>query len=417
MQENGLYGLGLILYKTGMKRIYSEIIEEHLHSNRQMIFIAGPRQVGKTTVARLVQGERGCYVNWDNLADRKILLKGPDAMATHCGLSLLREESVLIVFDEIHKYAKWKSFLKGFFDIYGDQCKILVTGSARLDVYKKGGDSLLGRYFLYRMHPQSVAEIFEPVLLETEIRKPGSIPQDKLDTLLQYSGFPEPYLANNRRFYNRWQRMRLDLLFREELRDLTRIQEVGQVQVLAKILQYQASQSVNYSNLANEINVSVDTVCRWIATLESLYYCFSVRPWFRNIPKSLRKQPKIFLWDWSGIKNDGARHENFVASHLLKAVHWWTDIGLGEYHLYYLRDKEKREVDFLVTRDDIPWFLVEVKTSGKQSLNKNLFYFQKKTGAQHAFQVAFDLEFIAQDCFSVKKPVIVPATTFLSQLV
>jgi predicted AAA+ superfamily ATPase len=114
MQENGLYGLGLILYKTGMKRIYSEIIEEHLHSNRQMIFIAGPRQVSKTTVARLVQGERGCYVNWDNPADRKILLKGPDAMATHCGLSLLREESVLIVFDEIHKYAKWKSFLKGF---------------------------------------------------------------------------------------------------------------------------------------------------------------------------------------------------------------------------------------------------------------------------------------------------------------
>jgi predicted AAA+ superfamily ATPase len=229
----------------------------------------------------------------------------------------------------------------GFFDIYGDQCKIIVTGSARLDVYKKGGDSLLGRYFLYRMHPQSVAEILEPVLFETEIRKPGSMPQDKLDTLLQYSGFPEPYLANNRRFYNRLQRLRLDLLFREELRDLTRIQEVGQVQVLAKILQYQDSQSVNYSNLANEINVSVDTVCRWIATLESLYYCFSVRP----------------------------------------------------------------------------WFLVEVKTSGKQSLNKNLFYFQEKTGTQHAFQVDFDLEFIAQDCFSVKKPVIVSATTFLSQLV
>lgn len=106
-----------------------------------------------------------------------------------------------------------------------------------------------------------------------------------------------------------------------------------------------------------------------------------------------------------------------MASHLLKAVHWWTDIGLGEYDLYYLRDKGKREVDFLVTRDDAPWFLVEVKTSGRQSLNKNLFYFQEKTGAQHAFQVAFDLEYIAQDCFSVIKPVIVPATTFLSQLV
>jgi len=123
-----------IAYKTAMKRIYSEIIQEHLHKNHQMIFIAGPRQVGKTTVARLAQGERGCYVNWDNLADRKILLKGPDAMATHCGLSLLREERGFIVFDEIHKYAKWKSFLKGFFDVYGDQYKIIVTGSGRLDV-------------------------------------------------------------------------------------------------------------------------------------------------------------------------------------------------------------------------------------------------------------------------------------------
>ena len=417
MQENGLDRLRAMLYKTGMKRIYSEIIQEHLHGNRQMIFIAGPRQVGKTTVARHAQGELGCYVNWDNQADRKVILKGPDAIATHCDLAILREKRGIIVFDEIHKYAKWKSFLKGFFDAYGDQCKVIVTGSGRLDIYKKGGDSLSGRYFLYRMHPQSVAEILDPVLFETEIRQPSAIPPVNFETLLQYGGFPEPYLANNKRFYNRWKRLRLDLLFREELRDLTRIQEIGQVQVMARILQYQAGQLVNYSNLANEINVSVDTVRRWVATLESLYYCFSVRPWLRNIPKSLRKQPKIFLWDWSAIKNDGSKHENFVASHLLKAVHWWTDIGLGEYDLYYLRDKGKREVDFLVTRDDAPWFLVEVKTSGRQSLNKNLFYFQEKTEAQHAFQVVFDLEYIAQDCFSVIKPVIVPASTFLSQLV
>ena len=161
MQENGLDRLRAMLYKTGMKRIYSEIIQEHLHGNRQMIFIAGPRQVGKTTVARHAQGERGCYVNWDNLADRKVILKGPDAMATHCDLALLREKRSIIVFDEIHKYAKWKSFLKGFFDVYGDQCRIIVTGNGRLDIYKKGGDSLSGRYFLYRMHPQSVAEILD----------------------------------------------------------------------------------------------------------------------------------------------------------------------------------------------------------------------------------------------------------------
>ena len=154
-----------------------------------------------------------------------------------------------------------------------------------------------------------------------------------------------------------------------------------------------------------------------LGLLETLYYCFIVRPWFRNIPKSLRKQPKVYLWDWSIIEDPGARIENFLASQLLKAVHYWTDIGLGDYELYFIRDKVKREVDFLVTQNSTPWFLVEVKSSGKRGLNPNLDYFHELLKTDHAFQVALDLDYVERDCFSVNQPVRVPAETFLSQLI
>jgi predicted AAA+ superfamily ATPase len=401
-----------------MQRLYHAILKEHLQSNRQMAFLPGPRQVGKTTSAKTVASPgTNTYFNWDIQASRHHIVQGPDAVADNAGLQTLQQVLPIIVFDEIHKYGKWKTFLKGFFDSYADTCRIIVTGSGRLDIYKRGGDSLMGRYFLYRMHPLSVAELLTPSLIESEIRPPRKIDPDTFSTLLQFGGFPEPFLAANTRFYNRWRRLRSDLLFREDLRDLTRVQEMGQLRMLAEILEHQAGQLVNYSTLANQINVSVDTIRRWIAALESLYYCFTVRPWFRNIRKSLRKQPKVFLWDWSLVGDQGARYENFVASHLLKAVHWWTDIGLGSYGLYYVRDKAKREVDFLVIRNEKPWFLVEVKSSAQTSLNKNLFYFQKETEADHAFQLVFSSDYIAKDCFSVNTPVQVPVLTFLSQLV
>ena len=219
------------------------------------------------------------------------------------------------------------------------------------------------------------------------------------------------------RFYNRWTRLRNELLFREDLRDLSQIHEAGQVEVLAELIAAQAGQLISYSSLAKNVNVAVDTIKRWISTLESLFFCFSVRPWYNSVPKSLRKQPKIYLWDWSLVPDISAKRENLVAAHLLKAVHWWTDIGLGLFELFYLRDKEKREVDFLVVRDHKPWFLVEVKTSGRRNLSPALTYFMKQIGAKNAFQIVFDLEFIEKDCFQEARPVIVPASTFLSQLV
>ena len=211
--------------------------------------------------------------------------------------------------------------------------------------------------------------------------------------------------------------MRKEQLFRGDIRDLSRIQEMDQLEMLAELLKHQAGQLVNYSNLANKVRVSVDTIRRWLNTLTAFYYCFIVKPWSKNISRSLLKEPKIYLWDWSELEDKGQRAENFIASHLLKAIHFWTDQGLGNYNLYFLRDKEKREVDFLVTKNDHPWFLVEAKQSDSASLSRHLEIFQQQTKAKHAFQVVIDLDYINADCFSYQKPIIVPAKTFLSQLI
>ena len=402
-----------------MDRIYQKIVDEHRNELRQMVFLAGPRQVGKTTTAQAAIAETGAsfYLNWDVQNHRRIILAGSEAVAAECGLQRLSSGRTTIIFDEIHKYAKWKLFLKGFYDVYSERCCIIVTGSGRLNVYSHGGDSLMGRYFLYRMHPLSVAELLRPTPGETVIRQPLELADDQFESLLTFGGFPEPFLTANKRFYNRWRRLRSRQLFQEDLRDLSRIQDVGSVEVLAENLVHQAGSLVSYTNLANTINVSVDTIRRWISILESLYFCFSIRPWFANIPKSLRKQPKIYLHDWSLVSDQGSRNENFIGCHLLKAVHWWTDTGLGNYHLFFIRDKEKREVDFLVTQNNQPWLLVEVKTSGRSGLSRSLLMFQEKTGARHAIQVAMDLDYVDVDCFGVDRPVIVPAKTFLSQLV
>ena len=402
-----------------MKRLYQQLITNHFRDYRQMIFLAGPRQVGKTTTSFLI-GEKTktfYYFNWDDLKTRQQIISNPSSIAEDTGLLKISKYPPLLVFDEIHKYGAWKQFLKGFFDMYGDLCHIMVTGSAKLNIYKRIGDSLMGRYFLYRIHPLSVGEILHPNVEKKELRPPQKIPQKTFEKLLIFGGFPEPYLKANRRFSTNWKRMRQEQLIQEDIRSLSQIQELHQLETLAILLADNVSCQISKTSLAKQINVSIPTIQRWLQTLESFYYSFQVKPWTTNIRRSLRKEPKYYLWDWAQVNDPGARLENFVASHLLKAVHFWTDYGLGEYQLHYLRDKEKREVDFLVTKNNIPWFLVEVKASNNSGLSKSLFHFQEQTEAPHAFQVSFGLDFVDKDCFSYNKPIIVPATTFLSQLI
>ena len=403
-----------------MKRLYLEVIKEHFASNRQMLFIMGPRQVGKTTTCMKLKKEypNFFYFTWDNYTDRELILDGPNAIASKIGLSSLKETTPLVVFDEIHKFSDWKNFLKGLYDSFPNKLHILVTGSARLDVYKKGGDSLMGRYFLYHFHPITLAEILNTNFREEEILpQPQKIKAEDFEKLWKYGGYADPFLKNNLRFFNRWKNLRFKQLFQEEIRDLTKIQGIAQLEILAKLLKNNAGQQTSYTTLSKAIKTTNVTVRRWTETLNSLYYSFEIRPWSKNISRSLIKEPKYYLWDWSEIDDLGAKSENFIASHLLKATHFWTDLGLGQYDLYYLRDKDKKEVDFVVVKNGNPWFLVEVKYKNQKAISKNLEYFQKATKAKHAFQVVIDMPYVNKNCFEEETPVIVPALTFLSQLI
>lgn len=393
-------------------RLYTAILRDHLSRHRQMALVAGPRQVGKTTACRALADD---YLNWDNADDRRQLLRGPAALAARLGLDRLRAKPSVVVFDELHKHAKWKTLLKGVFDTYGGRARILVTGSSRLDVFRRGGDSLMGRYLLYHMHPWSVAESIRTSLPERELHAPAEIPDAEWNALWEHGGFPEPFLRRDSRFSRRWRSLRRDQLSREDIRDLARITDLGTMETLMQILAERSAQPLVYANLAGEVQVAVDTAKRWIELLTGIHYGFLVRPWFKNVAKALRKEPKWFLRDWSGVDDEGARAETFVACHLLKAVEGWTDLGFGDFELRYLRDKQKREVDFLIVRDRKPWFLVEAKLSDT-SLSASLAYYQQQTKAPHAFQVVLRLPYEPADCFATHRPVVVPARTFLSQL-
>jgi hypothetical protein len=396
-------------------RFYDTVLDEHLAVHRQMAFVSGPRQVGKTTTCR---SHADSYANWDNLDDREQILAGPAKLTEQLNLNRLSETVPVALFDELHKHPRWKQFLKGFFDSYADQVRIIVTGSSRMDVYRRGGDSLMGRYFLYRMHPFSVAETICQSIPDPErvTRQPGKVKTQDFDALWDHGGYPEPFLKRDRRFSRRWQSLRTEQLLREDVRDLTSIQQIDQLEMLVKFLSNRSAQQLIYSRLARDVRVSVDTVRRWVDTLSRLHLGFLIRPWFKNVSRSLRKEPKWFLRDWAGIEDPGAKAETFVGCHLLKAVEGWSDLGFGEFQLAYLRDKQQREVDFVVVRDGKPWFLVEVKRQD-ETMGRALRHYQEQIKAPFAFHVTVDSDYVDADCFARPRgPMVVPARTFLSQL-
>ena len=380
-----------------------------------MAFVSGPRQVGKTTTCR---NHADNYANWDNIDDREQILAGPAKLVERVKLNRLSETTPVALFDELHKYPKWKQFLKGFFDTYVEQVRIIVTGSSRMDTYRRGGDSLMGRYFLYRMHPFSVAEVLDQDLPDPKriVRSPERIKATDFDALWNHGGYPEPFLRRDQRFSRRWQSLRTQQLLREDIGDLTQIHQIDQLELLVNLLNVRSSHQLVYSNLAKDIRVSVDTVRRWIDTLSSLHLGFLIRPWFKNISRSLRKEPKWLLRDWAGIEDAGDKAETFVGCHLLKSVDGWNDMGFGKFRLAYLRDKLQREVDFIIVRDEKPWFLVEVKHH-EEDISGSLKYYQEQTKAPFAFQVVIDADYVNADCFAQRRgPMVVPARTFLSQL-
>ncbi len=402
-----------------MDRIYHTILEEHFSQYEQMAFLSGPRQVGKTTISTQIcnESEYCNYLNWDINKHRTQILGDEETLLSGLPIDAVMEKKPLIVFDEIHKYKHWKNYLKGFIDEYKGKLNILVTGSAKLNIIRRGGDSLMGRYFLYRVHPLTVRELHSFALPTQEFQPPLKLNDEDFNALYKFGGFPEPLTKQTMQFYNRWQLLRQEQVIREDIKNSEQIQDLAQLEVLAELLKCQATKQLKYTELAKKVRVADTTIRRWVKVLENYYYCFILKPWTKNISRSLIKEPKMFLWDWSVIDDPGSKVENFVACHLLKAVHFWKDIGLGKYELFFIRDKEKREVDFLIVKNNKPWILIEVKTSAKVKLSDHLISFQTNLKAPYAFQLAFDLPYMDVNCLDQTKPCIVPLKTFLSQLV
>ncbi|WP_103897579.1 ATP-binding protein [Rickettsia fournieri] len=401
-----------------MDRLYKKQVEEYLTNYGKLVFISGARQVGKTTISKQVikPNPNSIYLNWDYLEDRNKILNKHTELFKNL-LSTISDKKPCLILDEIHKYKDWKSLVKGFYDKFGENIEFIITGSAKLNIYKKGGDSLMGRYISLTVHPLSVSEIAKNFDNDIDyIKSPQNITIDEFKALINFGGFAESYLKATAKFHRIWSNQRFKQLFREDVRNTEDINNIYALSLLTSIINEQAGSLISYTNLANKVRVSDQTIRRWLSLLEKHYYCFAIKPWSKNVVKSLIKEPQIYLWDWSQIKDIGTRFENLVASHLLKAVYFWNETGLGDFGLYYLRDKQKREVDLVITKDNQPWILVEAKVSDS-TVSSSLKYFHELLNPEFSFQVIQNKQAISGSCFDKPDLWIVPAITFLSQLV
>jgi predicted AAA+ superfamily ATPase len=334
---------------------------------RKMAFVGGPRQVGKTTFALSFLGKNAtethpAYLNWDH-----------PAAALRLRMAELPPGEPLLLFDEIHKYARWRNLLKGIYDTEKSRRKILVTGSARLDYYRKGGDSLMGRYRYFRLHPFSLREIN---------RNPS---RSDLDVLIKFGGFPEAFLTQDEAEHRIWHRTRITRVVREDLRDLEQVREISLIEHLTDLLPSRVGAPLSIKSLREDLEVDHKTVERWLQILENLYVCFRVAPYGTPRIRAVKKEQKLYLWDWSPIEDPGSRFENLVASQLLKYCHWIEDTEGHAMELRYLRDVDQREVDFVVLKDRKPIFAVECKT-GEKSLGGAIQYFAERTPIPRFYQ-------------------------------
>ncbi len=329
---------------------------------RKMVFIAGPRQVGKTTLARSLERGSGGYLNWDVPADRERILRGE------------LPSGRLWVFDEIHKYRRWRNYLKGLYDGRPRGQRILVSGSARLDLYRFGGDSLQGRYHLLRLHPFSVAEI--------GIRNTRDWMQ-----LLTLGGFPEPFLSGSESEARRWSREYRNRLVREDIVSLERIQDLGQLELLMLHLPERVGSPLSINALREDLRVSHKSVANWLAALERLYAIFRLSPFGAARIRAVKKEQKHYHLDWSLVPNEASRFENLVACHLLKWVHFEQDSSGRELDLRYFRDVDRREVDFVITERGRPIMLVECKYSDTD-IDGGLRYLRARFPQAQAWQIS-----------------------------
>ncbi|MEM7179278.1 MAG: ATP-binding protein [Spirochaetota bacterium] len=348
---------------TLQTRYLYQFIKQDLQE--RMVFVGGPRQVGKTTLAQLLiknyRDRHPAYLNWDNL-EHQMLIKNRGWPS----------DEKLIIFDEIHTYRNWRNLVKGFYDTLKNTHSFLITGSARLDHFRKGGDSLLGRYHYYRLHPYTLNEIGNS--------------DENLQRLFRFGGFPESYHKKSDRFLRRWHRERIHKLVKTDLHDLENVQDLDKMQLLAEELPNRVGSPLSFKALAEDLQIDFKTCKRWINILDSLYYAFTISPYGAPKIRAVKKEQKLYLWDYSQIEDPGVRFENMIACQLLKYCHFHEDSDGQNMELRFVRDTDKREIDFVVLKNKKPIFAVECKV-GEKNLSKHILYFAERTPIPKFYQV------------------------------
>lgn len=335
---------------------------------RQMRFLAGPRQTGKTTITQKLVAKE-LYFNWDIKTVKDHYRNDPYFFETNIYDT---PGKPWVAHDEIHKMPKWKNILKDYFDKFEGQARFIISGSARLDLFRKSGDSLAGRYFLFKLYPLTLSEAVgtTPILPDASINALDFIDkqfsrltyhQDALEQLLAFSGFPEPFLKANTRFYNRWSNALIDRLIREDVRDLTRIIELQNIETLAGLLPQRIGSPFSLNSVREEMSVSYNAVKNAVAAAELVYMIFMVPPYSKKISRTLKKEKKCYFFNWMLAADEAARFENYVAIELTSLTEFWNDSGTGTYRLFFIRTKDGKESDFLITQNSNPWCLFEVK--------------------------------------------------------
>ncbi len=340
---------------------------------KKMVFLTGPRQSGKTTIVKdLLKKMAGSYFNWDDLDHRKMILARDWS-----------DEEKLIALDEIHKFSRWKNFVKGTYDTQKDKHQFIITGSAKLDIYKKGQDSMLGRFFSWRLYPLCLSEL-EHVFSESG--------PERLEKLLTLGGFPEPYFEGKENFAKRWRKEKIKLVFRQDIQELESIKDISLLELFHQALTERVTGEVVLSNIARDLEIAPKTAKSWLNVLEKTYSVFSVRPYSKGIAKAITKTPKVYFYDNGEVSGDeGSRLENLVANHLLKRIHFLEDTSGDTYELCYLRDKQGHEIDFVIVKNRKPVMLIEAKVSDA-SRSKSFYYYKERLKVTKCVQLVMDLK-------------------------
>lgn len=370
---------------------FQRYLLEQVQSDLQqkMVFLGGPRQVGKTTLARqIVKKQHGGYLNWDISEDREKILKKQWPAQD------------LWAFDEIHKYRQWRNLLKGLYDKFHPEKKILVTGSARLDIYRRGGDSLQGRYHYLRLHPLSVGEL-------------GTKNQADFLTLLHLGGFPEPFFRGGKIEAKRWSREYRIRFIQEDIHSLERLHDLGTLELLILRLPELVGSPLSLNGLREDLQISHGTITHWIDILEKLYAIFRISPFGAPRLRAVKKEQKHYHFDWTLVSDESLRFENMVACHLLKWVHFQQDTKGQDYELQYFRDIDSREVDFVISNKRKPILAVECKWNDTD-VTRSLKYLQQRFPDCVMWQVSAVGK---QDYISDEKIRVAPALKFLQELV